>query len=160
MTIVLLQLLVLFAAFSCTSGDSSRPKVLILGGGLAGLRVGQVLQQNGVRDFLILEADNKLGGRFLSYCLPDVPACVSDINVEPSLPSPHPIRELFDKCNIAYAPEALATQKAVDDSGNDVSAELNLTSQRLDRTYYDLFLNWKPEEGQFYRFIDISCYTN
>ena len=101
MTIVLLQLLVLLVAFSCTSGDSPRPKVLILGGGLAGLRAGQVLQQNGVRDFLILEAGNKLGGRFLSFCLPEVSACVSDINVEPSLPSPHPIGELFDKCRIA-----------------------------------------------------------
>ncbi|XP_062507746.1 uncharacterized protein LOC134184147 [Corticium candelabrum] len=146
MTIVLLQLLVLLVVFSCTSGDSPRPKVLILGGGLAGLRVGQVLQQNGVRDFLILEADNKLGGRFLSFCLPEVSACVSDIHVEPSLPSPHPIGELFDKCKIAYAPEAVSTIKAVDDAGNDVSAEINLLSQRLDSIYYNLVQAWRPEE--------------
>ncbi len=148
MTIVLLQLLVLLVAFSCTSGDSSRPKVLVLGGGLAGLRAGQVLQQNGVRDFLILEADNKLGGRFLSYCLPDVPACMSDIHVEPSLPSPHPIGELFDKCNIAFAPEALSTVKAVDDAGNDVSAEVISVYQRFISIFGNLLSGWKPKEGQ------------
>ena len=144
---VLLLQLVLLAAFSSTDASNGKHKVLILGGGLAGLRVGQVLHQQGVTDFLILEADSKLGGRFLSYCMPGVPACVSDIHVEPSLASPHPIRDLLDNCSIAYAPEVQTTFKSVDDDGKDVTAEVYEAFTRLGESTTSLWANWSPDEG-------------
>ena len=41
-----------------------RTKVLILGAGVAGLVAAKTLEQNGVKDFLILEAQDYIGGRF------------------------------------------------------------------------------------------------
>ena len=41
-----------------------RTKVLILGAGVAGITAAKTLQQNGVHDFLILEAQDYIGGRF------------------------------------------------------------------------------------------------
>lgn len=41
-----------------------RAKVLILGAGVAGIMAAKTLQENGVQDFLILEAQDYIGGRF------------------------------------------------------------------------------------------------
>lgn len=41
-----------------------RTKVLILGAGVAGLVAAKTLQDNGISDFLILEAQDYIGGRF------------------------------------------------------------------------------------------------
>ena len=41
-----------------------RTKVLILGAGVAGLVAAKTLQANGISDFLILEAQDYIGGRF------------------------------------------------------------------------------------------------
>lgn len=41
-----------------------RTKVLILGAGVAGLVAAKTLQENGINDFLILEAQDYIGGRF------------------------------------------------------------------------------------------------
>lgn len=41
-----------------------RTKVLILGAGVAGLVAAKTLQEKGINDFLILEAQDYIGGRF------------------------------------------------------------------------------------------------
>ena len=41
-----------------------RTKVLILGAGVAGITAAKTLQKNGVHDFLILEAQDYIVGRF------------------------------------------------------------------------------------------------
>ena len=41
-----------------------RTKILILGAGVAGLAAAKTLQDNNVNDFLILDAQNYIGGRF------------------------------------------------------------------------------------------------
>jgi len=41
-----------------------RTKVLILGAGVAGLVAAKTLQENGINDFLVLEAQDYVGGRF------------------------------------------------------------------------------------------------
>lgn len=42
-------------------------RVLILGGGVAGLNAAQTLHQEGVDDFMVVEASGKLGGRMKSF---------------------------------------------------------------------------------------------
>lgn len=44
-------------------------KVIIVGAGMAGLSAGIHLFQNGVKDILILEGRNRIGGRILSIPL-------------------------------------------------------------------------------------------
>lgn len=45
---------------------SKHHKVLILGGGVAGVIAARTLHQNGIDDFLIVEARDQLGGRMMS----------------------------------------------------------------------------------------------
>ena len=55
-------------ATSTDSGNKSKHhhKVLILGGGIAGVIAARTLHQNGIDDFLIVDALNELGGRVMS----------------------------------------------------------------------------------------------
>jgi polyamine oxidase len=71
-------LLLLFSGLSQSSptglGSSDAPsiyepkhhKVLILGGGVAGVIAARTLHQNGIDDFVIVEARHELGGRMMS----------------------------------------------------------------------------------------------
>lgn len=43
--------------------NSIRTKVLILGAGVAGLATAKTLHKNGIEDFVILEAQDHIGGR-------------------------------------------------------------------------------------------------
>ena len=59
------------AATSTGSGNSvsksKHHKVLILGGGVAGVIAARTLHQNGIDDFLIVDALDDLGGRMMSH---------------------------------------------------------------------------------------------
>jgi len=46
--------------------QSNRCKILIIGAGMAGLSAASHLVKNGVTDFKILEARNRIGGRIVS----------------------------------------------------------------------------------------------
>jgi polyamine oxidase len=48
---------------SVPSSSVKHTKVLILGGGMAGVSAAYTLQSNGMEDFLLLEASDRLGGR-------------------------------------------------------------------------------------------------
>ena len=74
----LLLVLLLFSALShCspTGPGSGAPslselkhhKVIILGGGVAGVIAARTLHQNGIDDFVIVEARHELGGRMMSH---------------------------------------------------------------------------------------------
>ena len=59
------------AATSTDSGssvsESKHHKVLILGGGVAGVIAARTLHQNGIDDFLIVDALDELGGRMMGH---------------------------------------------------------------------------------------------
>lgn len=79
LTLGWLQLLLLFSGFgqcaTTTDSGSNAPavpesnhhKVLILGGGVAGVIAARTLHQNGIDDFLIIDALDQLGGRMMNY---------------------------------------------------------------------------------------------
>jgi monoamine oxidase len=46
--------------------SSNRCKILIIGAGMAGLSAASHLVKNGITDFKILEARNRIGGRIVS----------------------------------------------------------------------------------------------
>jgi polyamine oxidase len=58
-------------ATSTSSGssvsESKHHKVLILGGGVTGVIAARTLHQNGIGDFLIVDALDDLGGRMMSH---------------------------------------------------------------------------------------------
>jgi polyamine oxidase len=47
--------------------ESQHRKVLILGGGVAGIIAARTLHQNGIDDFLIVDALDQLGGRMMNH---------------------------------------------------------------------------------------------
>jgi spermine oxidase len=51
---------------SVKDGDKKKHKVVIIGAGAAGLSAANSLVKNGINDFLILEAQNRIGGRIIS----------------------------------------------------------------------------------------------
>lgn len=65
---VLCQLIVIKVNMASASGNvsSNRCKILIIGAGMAGLSAASHLVKNGVTDFKILEAKNRIGGRIVS----------------------------------------------------------------------------------------------
>ena len=56
-------LLLLIGVFISVNAESKRTKVAILGRGMAGITAARTLSDNGVTDFLIIEAESVLGGR-------------------------------------------------------------------------------------------------
>ncbi len=52
-----------------TVGLDIRPKVIIIGAGIAGLAAGSYLTNAGIQDILILEATHRIGGRIQSVDL-------------------------------------------------------------------------------------------
>lgn len=46
--------------------EQNNNQVIIIGGGMAGLSAANHLAKNGIDDFRILEARNRLGGRIIS----------------------------------------------------------------------------------------------
>ena len=55
------------STFSATNRKDA--KVLILGGGMAGITAARTLHDKGVTNFIVVEARNELGGRMMSYRL-------------------------------------------------------------------------------------------
>ena len=53
-------------ASAAESFANNRCKILIIGGGMAGLSAASHLVKNGVTDFKVLEARNRIGGRIVS----------------------------------------------------------------------------------------------
>jgi len=41
-------------------------KIIVIGGGISGLTACATLKENGLRDFILLEASDRLGGRIKS----------------------------------------------------------------------------------------------
>lgn len=51
------------------SQDKARkrqPKIVIIGGGIAGLAAGKYLELEGFKDYVVLEASDRIGGRIWS----------------------------------------------------------------------------------------------
>ena len=76
MTSVRLHLFILLFTGICAAtstgssnsvSESKHHKVLILGGGVAGVIAARTLHQNGIDDFLIVDALDGLGGRMMSH---------------------------------------------------------------------------------------------
>lgn len=60
-----------FSAYTSYSSATpyERTKVLILGGGMAGVTAARTLHDQGIDDFILIEARHELGGRMLSHRL-------------------------------------------------------------------------------------------
>ena len=77
-----------------------RTKVLILGAGVAGIVAAKTLQENGINDFLILEAQDYIGGRFKQRSFAGVKIEEGANWIHYADDKPNPIWELKQKHNL------------------------------------------------------------
>lgn len=63
---LLLSLTLIFISTQVSGEKKNQPKIIIVGAGLAGLSAAMRLMENGFTNIIILEAENRVGGRIYS----------------------------------------------------------------------------------------------
>lgn len=120
--LVVLRLLELATPQSCADPDAD---VLILGAGIAGIAAAKRLQEDGITDFIILEALDRVGGRMRQG---EIGGTKIELganwihDIDPMRPELHPLWVLAQKCGGLrgnYSREDVPT--VYDDQGNDIS---------------------------------------
>ncbi|KAG2155218.1 uncharacterized protein EDB93DRAFT_1239154 [Suillus bovinus] len=118
------------------------PKVLILGGGVAGVIAARTLHLNGVNEFLIVEARDELGGRMQNYTIAGIPGKLYTVELGPNWiqgtqtdnGKANPILTLARKYNVTNQPSDLDGSITTYDSGGfkDYRDLLNTSVNQLD----------------------------
>ena len=92
------------------SSNKNITKVLILGGGIAGITAARTLEVNGVEDFIVLEAGKEIGGRIRSDSETGVELGASWIHgVDLLDKARHPLWREWMNCNDGYGPNGSPT---------------------------------------------------
>jgi len=100
-------LVICLALSSCTeaSGKSVAldADVLILGAGMAGISAANTLSKNNITDFLLIEAEERIGGRVKSVILPSTHVRVElganwIQGIDPKEPGRHPLWRIVQSC--------------------------------------------------------------
>ena len=81
-------------------GDTERVDVLVLGGGLAGIAAARTLEVNGITNFLVLEATDRIGGRIREYDETSIELGANWIQgIDPDAKDLHPIWREWTECD-------------------------------------------------------------
>ena len=114
------------------------------------MQVAKTLSDNGVDDFIVLEAQERAGGRMLSGSLQGLPAEYLWGRVDTRESVSDPLRDLFDSCNLAHSPLDYSRYQAVNDRGVNVTIEASQAEKRLSNSVSQLKAAWKNGvfEGQ------------
>ena len=104
------------------SSGTETTKVLIIGAGMSGTQAAKIFHENGMTDFIILEASTRMGGRMLKTEF-------AGVTVEKGAGWIHgieenPIWELAQKYNISGQKTTYNSYVAVDDNGNNVTSDV------------------------------------
>ena len=86
--------------FPVKRATTRRTKVLILGAGVAGIVAAKTLEENGIKDFLILEAQDYIGGRFKQRSFAGVKLEEGANWIHYADDKPNPLWELKQKHNL------------------------------------------------------------
>ena len=95
----------LAAAQTCSLNADGRAEnveveVLIFGAGIAGISAARSLEVNGVTDFLVLEASDRVGGRIREYDGTNIEVGANWIHgLDPEDPNHHPIWREWTRCD-------------------------------------------------------------
>ena len=134
--------LLALCAVSIGHAAKTKAKVLILGGGLSGLQAAYSLKQRGIDDILLLEADTKLGGRFIAGNLPNVRTDAAFWEADTVHPERNTLVRMANLCNIPFSDGGLSNIVYIDDKGNDVSAQAAQRRAALVSVLGDLTDDW------------------
>ena len=81
-------------------GQATNAEVLILGAGIAGISAARTLEVNGVTDFLVIEAGDRIGGRIREYGDTNIEIGANWIQgLDPTDPMRHPIWREWTECD-------------------------------------------------------------
>ncbi len=141
-------LLLVVVSLACTASQAgamcsrSDAEVLILGAGVAGISAAKTLSDGGITNFLILEAQDKIGGRVKNMVLPSGIRLELGANwiqgIDPAQPEKHPLWNIAEKCGGLggkFVPTMnYGTIHVFDEDGN------NITNRT---TFQNRFSQWK-----------------
>ncbi|KAF8797561.1 amine oxidase [Phlegmacium glaucopus] len=138
--------------------ESKHHKVLILGGGVAGVIAARTLHQNGIDDFLIVEARHELGGRMMSHTFANktIEQGANWVQGTQTGNGPaNPIYELAKKHNITTQFNDLFGSVTTYDSSGQVDYSDVLKQAREDFRNITILAGFRVES----RLVDISART-
>ncbi|CAH1801011.1 unnamed protein product [Owenia fusiformis] len=114
---------------ACTETTTRTASVLILGGGMAGVMAAKTLHEAGITDYIIIEAQPRLGGRISDikwngYTLEQGATWIHGLDG-------NPMWDLAQKYNLSGFITDYEDYIARDANGNDVTEEFDLAYERL-----------------------------
>lgn len=139
-----------------------KPKVIIIGAGLAGLAAAKKLKQNKI-DFIIVEARNRIGGRVHSHKIDEQENLVVELGAEWVGQSHHTIRNMCEEFNLKLDDNTLETDLLLNDKyykSTDWSYSKNwkATFEKLKEKYLTLTDTQKNEldKMDWWRYLQIN----
>ena len=132
-----------FAQFCSLDPDFSarRADVLVLGAGITGIAAAKTLDSNGITNFYVIEATDRIGGRIREYDGTSIEVGANWIHgLDPSYPEGHPIWREWTECD-GDGPDGSFTPDftyVYDAMGNpiDISDENGTYYKREDAFFY------------------------
>ena len=127
-------------AQSCSldpDGEAVKANVLVLGSGITGVTAARTLEVNGIKDFIVLEAGDRIGGRIREFEDTSIELGANWIQgLDPEAPLFHPIWREWIECD-EDGPDGSITPDITflfDENGT----EINITEYKLAaETFYD-----------------------
>ncbi|KAJ7382948.1 hypothetical protein OS493_031724 [Desmophyllum pertusum] len=122
--------------FPVKRAKTRRTKVLILGAGVAGIVAAKTLEENGIKDFLILEAQDYIGGRFKQRSFAGVKLEEGANWIHYADDKPNPLWELKQKHNLRgiftnYSDVIIRDEKGQDITDRDLLNQFMEVEEKL-----------------------------
>lgn len=138
--------------YSCnidSSDDATYADVLVLGAGLAGVSAARTLEINGIKDYIVLEASDRVGGRVREYENTNIELGANYIQgIDVNYPELHPIWREWVACD-EDGPEGEATpfpSAVYNSTGSPIDIEdTSGTYLSREEDYYDAFSTVEEE---------------
>jgi polyamine oxidase len=124
-------------------GRAENVEVLVLGAGISGVAAARTMEVNGVSDFLVLEAGNRIGGRIREYDDTTIEVGANWIHgLDPDDPKHHPIWREWTACDPSGPSGSLTPDytDVYDADGNEIDLDV-----------------YKAREGEFFEAYDAAA---
>ena len=115
------------------SSNKNVTKVLILGGGIAGITAARTLEVNGIDDFIVLEAGKEIGGRIRSNSETGIELGASWIHgVDLLDKARHPLWREWMNCNDGHGPIGSPTPHPTSVYSKNKQGFINVTEYEIE----------------------------
>ena len=136
----------LFAFLTLHVALSAKAKVLILGGGIAGLQAAYHLKTLGINDILLVEADDHVGGRLVAGHVAGIPSDSAFWEVDERIEERDVLGIMLDECKVSISDFGLPTRVFIDEKGNVITTEAEARRKDLEAALTSLKADWRGQK--------------